>query len=177
MTDRRPRSRGALATSATWATLTFLTVAGCASKSLSPDSGMPGDDGPADHPTASTCQCSADTQTLTVDWDCYCALHNCTLTEAAFGCDPGLGTWTRGCGFDQYTADTPGGPEIWAFDQTGKQVGAQVASDTSPYACPSNMGLQRFQLRAGQFRPDTCQSTTSCTCANLDAGQPCNGPL
>jgi hypothetical protein len=171
--DPCSRAKGALAT---WVALTSLIVAGCASKSSRPDGGLP-DDGAAEHPTVSQCQCTADTATLTVDWACYCALHDCTLTEQQFGCETGVGTWTRGCGFDEYTVDTAGGPEIWVFDETGKQVGAQVASDTSPYVCPTNAGLQRFQLGAGQFRPDTCQSTTSCTCANLDAGQPCSGPI
>jgi hypothetical protein len=148
--------------------LTALALAGCGSKSLSPDGGKPGNDGGADHSAVSACQCTADTQNLTVDWDCYCAAHDCTQTEQQFGCRTGLGTWSRGCTFDEYMIDTAGGPEIWVFDQTGKQVGAQIASDTSPYVCPTNSGLQRFQLRAGQFRPDTCDSVTSCGCA--DAG-------
>jgi hypothetical protein len=156
----------------TVATLATLALAGCASKSLGPDGGPPGNDAGADHSAVSQCQCTADTQALTVDWDCYCALHDCTTSEQQFGCQTGIGTWTHGCGFDEFTIDTAGGPEIWVFDQTGKQVGAQAASDTSPYVCPTNSGLQRFLLRAGQFRPDTCDGVTSCGCADAGTG-PC----
>lgn len=149
--------------------LVLLALAGCGSKSPGPGGGgQPGTDGGADRSAVAACQCSADTQNLTVDWDCYCALHDCTQNEAAFGCQTGIGTWSRGCTFDEYMVDTAGGPEIWVFDQTGKQVGAQIASDTSPYVCPTNSGLQRFQLRAGQFRPETCDGVVSCSCA--DAG-------
>ena len=153
-------------------TLALLVVAGCSSKSSSPDGGKPGTDGAPDHSAVSACQCTADTQALTLDWDCFCALHDCTATEQPLGCQTSIGTWTQGCNLDEYSVDTAGGPEIWVFDQTGKLVGVQVASDTSPYVCPTNSGLQRFLLRAGQFRPDTCNSVTSCSCADAGTG-PC----
>jgi hypothetical protein len=155
------RSTGALPT---FIVLTLLVVAGCSSKSSSPDGGV-------DHPV-SACQCSADTQTLTLDWDCYCAMHDCTATAQQLGCQTSTGTWTHGCNLDEYSVDTAGGPEMWVFDQTGKLVGVQIASDTSPYVCPTNSGLQRFQLRAGQLRPDTCNGVTSCSCADAGTG-PC----
>ena len=152
--------------------LSLLAGAGCGSKSLDPDGGRPGKDASGEQ-AVSACQCTADTEALTVDWACYCALHDCTQTQQQYGCSGGLGTWTRGCGFDEYTVDTAGGPEIWAFDETtGTLVGAQLATDDSVFACPNNLGLQRFELRAGQFRPDTCNGVTSCDCADAGAG-PC----
>jgi hypothetical protein len=172
MLKLRLRSIGSFGTSTLMA-LAALVAAGCGSKSLSPDGGgNPGKDGGADHSAVSACQCTADTQALTVDWDCYCALHDCTQTAQQFVCQSGLGTWSNGCGLSEYTVDTAGGPEIWVFDQTGKQVGAQLATDDSVFACPNNLGLQRFILRAGQFRPDTCDGVTSCSCADAGTG-PC----
>jgi hypothetical protein len=149
-------------------------IASCSSKPLnSVDGGNPGKDGGADQFSVAACQCSVDTEALTVDWACYCALYgNCGETEDQLGCQTGLGTWTRGCAIDEYTVDTAGGPEIWAFDQTGKLVGAQLATDDSVFVCPNNQALQRFELRAGQFRPDSCAGVTSCDCGDAGAG-PC----
>ena len=163
MTDFRFRWFGAVATAAA---LVWLTAAGCGSKSLAPTA-----DGAVDHPLgdAAGCMCQADTQTLTISWDCFCQKYDCNQIEEISNCSQTIGVWTRGCGFDEYTVDTAGGPETWVYDQTGKLVGAQVASDTSPYACPGNLGIQRFQLRAGQFRPDTCNSRITCNCADVDA--------
>ena len=170
--------RPTIARTSALAALALLTVAGCGGKSSSPDGGKPGTDAAAEHSLPpGGCQCTTDTQTLTIAWDCYCALHDCKNTEPQYGCETGVGTWTRGCAFDEYTADTPGGPEIFSFDSTGQLVGAQLATDTSVFACPDNSALQRFLLRSGQFRPDTCNGVNSCTCANLDAGQPCTGAI
>ena len=158
------RSAGALAT---LSALALLVVAGCGSKSLTPA------DAAIDHhvggDAVAGCMCQADTQTLTISWDCYCQLNNCNGVETISSCADTPGVWSRGCGFDQYTADTPGGPEIWAYDQTGKLVGAQIATDDSVFVCPDNQALQRFVLRAGQFRPASCASVTTCNCADTDA--------
>ncbi len=145
-----------------------MVVAGCGSKSLTPgDGGNPGDDGHV--ADAAGCICQADTQTLTISWDCYCQLYQCNGVETVSNCASTLGVWTHGCGFDEYTQETVGGTEIWVYDQTGKLVGAQIGTDTSVFACPDNQGLQRFLLRAGQFRPDTCNSVVTCNCADVDA--------
>jgi hypothetical protein len=163
MTGRR-----AIGAFATLTALAALAVAGCASKSLTPTV-----DAAADHPVAVTdaagCMCQADTQTLTISWDCYCQLYSCNGIETITNCAGTPGVWTRGCGFDEYTVDTAGGPEIWVYDQTGKLVGAQMATDDSVFACPDNHGLQRFLMRAGQFRPETCNGVATCNCADTDA--------
>ncbi len=159
------RRAGSIGTFATLIAVAALAVAGCGSKSLTPT------DGGKDHQVADAagCMCQADSQTLTISWDCYCQLNNCNGVETISNCAETLGVWTHGCGFDEYTQDTVGGTEIWVYDQTGKLVGAQLATDDSVFACPDNQGLQRFLLRAGQFRPDTCESVTTCNCADTDA--------
>ena len=140
-------------------------LAGCGSKSLTA-----ADAGGADHPvSASSCMCQADSQTLTISWDCFCQLYSCNEIETISNCANTIGVWTRGCGFDEYTVNTAGGPEIWVYDHTGKMVGAQLATDDSVFVCPDNQGTQRFMLRAGQFRPDTCNGVFSCNCAHTDA--------
>jgi hypothetical protein len=142
----------------------LIALAGCGSQSLTPN------DGGGDHPvtTATGCMCQADSQTLTVSWDCFCQQHSCGIEQIA-PCSSTPGIWTRGCGFDEYAVDTPGGPEIWVYDKNGKMVGAQLATDDSVFVCPDNQSIQRFLLRAGQFRPDTCNGVTTCNCADTDA--------
>ena len=142
-------------------TLLLALLAGCGGKSLAP-----GDAG-ADQPAAAGCMCQADSQTLTVSWDCFCQEHPCGIEQIA-PCSATPGVWTSGCGFDQYAEDTPGGPEIWVYDHTGKLVGAQLATDDSVFVCPENQAIQRFLLRAGQFRPGGCASVTTCNCADVD---------
>jgi hypothetical protein len=149
------------------ATLALVLVAGCGSQSLSPH---PDGGTGADHPVAAGCMCAADSQTLTMSWECYCQTHTCTGTEEIDNCSQTPGVWTRGCGFDEYTVDTPGGPEIWVYEsQTGQLVGAQLTTDDSVFVCPDSQGIQRFVLHAGQFRPDTCDSRITCNCADTDA--------
>nr|UXE44248.1 hypothetical protein Hi04_10k_c1556_00004 [uncultured bacterium] len=143
-----------------------MLLAGCGSQSLTPH------DAGSDHPVttvATGCMCQADSQTLTVSWDCFCLQHACNEIETVTNCSNTLGIWTHGCGFDEYTVDTAGGPEIWVYDQTGKLVGEQLATDDSVFVCPDNQGIQRFLLRAGQFRPETCNGVTTCNCAHTDA--------
>jgi hypothetical protein len=113
--------------------------------------------------------CQQDSQTLTISRDCYCQAHDCNQIETISDCSQTSGVWTHGCGFDQYTVDIGGGPETWVHDQTGKLVGAQLGSDDSVFVCPDNQGIQRFQLGAGQFRPDTCNNTITWDCADTDA--------
>ncbi len=140
-------------------------VVGCGGKSL--NAGDAGFDRQVT--TATGCMCQADSQMLTVSWDCYCQQHPCGIEQIS-PCSATPGVWTRGCGFDEYTEDTPGGPEIWVYDnKTGKLVGAQLATDDSVFVCPDNQAIQRFLIRAGQFRPDACDSVVSCNCADVDA--------
>jgi hypothetical protein len=147
------------------ATCALLLVAGCGGKSL-----LPPPDAGSDHPATSIgCLCTADSQTLTLSWACYCQTHACNQVEEISNCSQTTGVWTRGCGFDEYTVDTPGGPEIWVYDQTGKLVGAQLTTDDSVFVCPDNHGIQRFVMRAGQFRPDSCNGVITCNCADTDA--------
>jgi len=145
--------------------LSLMLLAGCGSSSLTPQ------DGGTDHPVTTTtgCMCQADSQTLTVSWDCFCQQYGCTGSQAMARCSGNSGTWTYGCGFYQLAADTVGGPEIWTYDQTGKLVGEQLATDDSVFVCPDNQGIQRFQLRAGQFRPQSCDIIIGCSCENTDA--------
>jgi len=147
--------------------LVLIWLAGCGSSSLTP---TPHDAG-SDHPATTTtgCMCQADSQTLTMSWECFCQQHACNGIEEVASCSTTLGVWTHGCGFDEYAVDTVGGPEIFVYDQTGKLVGAQLGTDDGVFVCPDNQGIQRFLVRAGQFRPETCDSVTTCNCADTDA--------
>jgi len=149
------------------AAVTLAGVAGCGgSTSRSPDGG--GKDAAADTGSIS-CACQSDSQSLTIPFDCYCQMHDCQIPQPAFACTANQ-TWTTGCGLTALTIQTAGGDEIQAWDSSGKLVGIQNGSDTSPYVCPTNHGIQRFLLRAGQL-PDTCATAVGC----CDAGTGCPG--
>jgi hypothetical protein len=119
---------------------------------------------------AADCQChlGADggAQVLTISWDCFCATYGCAPANS---CADVSGfavqrTAYPSCKLTAYSIDPAGGPEIWVYDASGAEVGAQLSSDDSTFYCPSDHTLSAFRLRAGTFPDSTCQgSTCGCT--------------
>ncbi|HXU61236.1 MAG TPA: hypothetical protein VN962_06000 [Polyangia bacterium] len=150
------------------ALVSLAAVAGCGGSSSSSPDGGARTDARADTGSLS-CTCQSDTQALTIPFDCYCARYRCDEAQPAFACTGGQ-SWTVGCGLTAQTIQTAGGDEIRVWDQSGKLVGVQSGSDTSPFVCPTNQGIQRFLLRAGTL-PDSCATAIDC----CDAGTGCPG--
>ena len=152
------------------AALGFLALAGCSSESLkSGDGGL--DHAAGGDPAACGCQLAADA--LTISWACYCQQYDCANQPERSCGSSGYGQWTRGCGLDEYSFMTVGGPERHVYDQSGQLVGAQTSSDTTPFSCPTDSNLVSSSLRAGQFA-DTCDGAVTCVCDG-DAGS-CGTP-
>ena len=103
---------------------------------------------------------------MTISWSCFCAKYDCS-SQPKVQCS-GSDQITSGCGLQEFTVDTLGGPESWVYDSSGSLVGEQLGTDDSEFVCPTDPGMIGFVLRAGQFA-DTCDSaiTTGCT---VDAG-------
>lgn len=141
---------------------------GCGGSSSPPVDGGGVKDGGRDT-GAISCTCQADTQALTIPFDCYCSMHRCDEAQPGFACMANQ-TWTVGCGLVAQTIQTAGGDEIRVWDTSGKLVGVQNGSDTSPFVCPTDQGIQRFLLRAGTL-PDSCATASDC----CDAGTGCPG--
>ncbi len=170
--EDRPRSLGLLVTVA------LAAVAGCGSKSLAPTSidgatGTVAEGGAATAGDGGSCMCEYADTTLKVTWDCFCRAYACNQVETIYNCADTPGVWTRGCGYDEYTAPGAWGPQIWAYDQSGKLVGVQLSADEDPvpFSCPDNpTTLGRYLLKAGELRPGGCPNVVTCNCADTDAG-------
>jgi len=117
-------------------------------------------------PAACGCELSADGWTLTMSWDCYCRAYGCTGARQACTAS----TAYPSCGLVVDSSDTFGGPSLRVYDERGALVGAQYASDTSDYFCPSDRSLSAARVHAGRFPDSTC-AAEPCTC--VDGGSSC----
>src|SRR6185312_9927826 len=120
-----------------------------------------------------SCDSQLAADALTISWACYCQQYDCASQPERSCGSSGYGQWTRGCGLDEYSFMTVGGPERHVYDQSGQLVGAQTSSDTTPFSCPTDSNLVSSSLRAGQFA-DTCDGAVTCVCDG-DAGS-CGTP-
>src|SRR5450432_226462 len=103
---------------------------------------------------AATCQCHLEgdggAQALTISWDCFCATQTCAPANSC-GDVGGFNvqrTAYPSCGLTTYSVDPAGGTEIWVYDSSGAEVGAQLTSDDSVFYCPSDHSLSAYLLRA-----------------------------
>jgi hypothetical protein len=145
--------------------LVLIGATGCGKSLETPDGG--GDPGAPNDPAA--CGCVVDGYALTMSWDCFCKQYDCTGSNVPKGC--GFGTYsqiTTGCGLQELSIETIGGPERWVYDSSGNLVGEQLGTDAGQFSCPTAPNLVGFSVRAGQF-PDGCLSAVTCQC-NADAG-------
>lgn len=139
-------------------------TAGC-SQTVKPALAIDG--GPVD---GGPCDChlegSGSDATLVMSWSCYCASYGdgCTRTLPTQCTDFRRRIDYPLCGMTILRVMSAGGPIDDVYDCNDRLIGARIASDTSPYACPSDPSMTAQRARAG--------TVPAATCSELDHG-PC----
>ena len=148
-------------------TFVLVGVAGCKGDALASRDGGNKTTDPA------ACGCQVAGNTLTISMSCYCAQYDCTQSPFSLYCsDVSLGV---GCGIVEVSAQTSGGLERWAYNDERTLIGAQLASDTADFTCPTDPSLHGSLLLAGGFPLEDaglqlpfapCASVTTCPCVD-----------
>ena len=130
------------------------------------------DSAPSD-PAPCPCQLegSGADATLVMSWSCYCASYGdgCTRTFPAQCTDFRQRIDYPLCGMTILRVMTAGGPNDDVYDCNDRLIGARFASDTSPYACPSDPTMTAFRARAGTLPAATCGETSFGPCSTSTA--------
>lgn len=151
--------------------------AACTGPKVGPPGGA-GDAGRDRQPTVTDvvdCGCRVEGEgagaTLVMSWECFCD---------RFGCEGRLETDCRdhqqridypACHLTLIQSVPAGGPSGSVYDWDGHMVGGFLASDTSPYVCPSDATIAALKVQAGAVPDATCGEEKDCgMCSNLDPG-------
>ena len=140
-------------------TLSFIGAAGCSKSLESADAAV--DHGIVANPAA--CGCQIVGYNLTMSWDCFCKQYNCTGQPPVPACS-GRGQWTSGCGLQEFSIETIGGPSRMAYDSSGTLVGEEFGTDDGQFSCPTDPSMIGYSVRAGQFA-DMCYDAVTCACS------------